>query len=355
MNILSQKLNDAAQLRRFGYHHRCEDSKLTHICFADDILVFSDGSLNSVQGILQVLDEFKAFSSLSISVEKSCFFSSGLSDQEIESITSACRIPAGAFPIRYLGLPLNTKKLSLASCEPMLHQIKTKISSWTSKYLSFAGIQVLISTVINAITNFWSGAFILPKECISQIEKMCNAFLWKGTLEGKYVARVAWEKVSMPKQKGGLGLRNLQLWNRTCTIKLMWLLLFRPESVWVSWIQDNVIKDESIWMIKPRQSHTWIFKRILEERKTILQWITISPGNGVGVDFWRDPWTSFGQIISFLGSNGPRQTGIPLDTPVADLWINGEWSFRHARSSEMVDLLTYLTTVALNSDPSQTH
>lgn len=104
-------------------------------------------------------------------------------------------------------------------------------------------------------------------------------------LEGKYVARVAWDKVSMPKQNGGLALRNLGLWNRTCTIKLLWLLLFRPEFIWVARIKDNVIKDESIWMIKPRQNHTWIFKRILEERLTVHKWIAITPGNGVRVNF----------------------------------------------------------------------
>ena len=215
MNILSNKLNEAAQSRRFGFHPRCQESGLTHLCFADDILIFNDGSLNSVQMILQVLEEFKAFSGLSVSVEKSCFFSSGLTEPEIETIVSTSGIPAGSFPIRYLGLPLNTRKLSLANCEPLLQQIKSKINSWTSKYVSFAGRQVLISTVIGGITNFWSGAFILPKECINLIDKMCNAFLWKGTLEGKYVAPVAWEKVTTPRQNGGLGLRNLALWNRS--------------------------------------------------------------------------------------------------------------------------------------------
>ncbi|CAF2174587.1 unnamed protein product [Brassica napus] len=146
----------------------------------------------------------------------------GLTEPEIETIVSTSGIPAGSFPIRYLGLPLNTRKLSLANCEPLLQQIKSKINSWTSKYLSFAGRQVLISTVIGGITNFWSGAFILPKECINLIDKMCNAFLWKGTLEGKYVARVAWEKVTTPRQNGGLGLRNLALWNRTSTIYELW-------------------------------------------------------------------------------------------------------------------------------------
>lgn len=73
--------------------------------------------------ILQVLDEFKAFSGLSISVEKSCFFSSGLSEVEIDAITETCGIPAGTFPIRYLGLPLNTRKLSIANCEPLLKNV----------------------------------------------------------------------------------------------------------------------------------------------------------------------------------------------------------------------------------------
>ncbi|CDY22210.1 BnaC01g38910D [Brassica napus] len=138
----------------------------------------------------------------------------GLSEVEIDAITETCGIPAGTFPIRYLGLPLNTRKLSIANCEPLLHQIKSKIKSWTSKYLSFAGRQVLISTVIGGITNFWSGAFILPKECISLIDKMCNAFLWKGTLEGKYVARVAWEKVATPRKNGGLATVYEVWWER---------------------------------------------------------------------------------------------------------------------------------------------
>lgn len=44
MNILSQNLNDAAQNGTFQYHPKCEQSGLIHLCFADDLLFFSDGS-----------------------------------------------------------------------------------------------------------------------------------------------------------------------------------------------------------------------------------------------------------------------------------------------------------------------
>lgn len=330
----------------------CQDSCLTHLCFADDILIFTDGSSNSVQGVLQVLDEFKAFSGLAISVEKSCFFPSGLSEEETTSIVSITGIPVGSLPIRYLGLPLNSRKLSTANCEPLLQQVRPKINSWTSKYLSFAGRQVLLSTVIAGITNFWCAAFVLPKEVIHAIDKMCNAFMWKGTLEGKYVARVAWDRVTQPKPGGGFGLRNLELWNTTCTIKLLWLLLFRTESVWVAWIHQNVIKDESIWQMKPKQTHTWLFKQILAVGQIAIQWTLIDPGNGDDLNFWYDPWTKYGQLINFIGPLGPRQTGIPISSTVSELWRNGTWALQSSRSNRMEELLTHLTTINLYDSPS---
>ena len=127
--------------------------------------------------------------------------------------------------------------------------------------------------------------------------------------------------------------------------KLLWMLFFKNDSVWVAWIQDNVIKDESFWSLKPRQNHTWIFKQILAERQTAIQWLQIDPGNGNNVSFWNDPWTwsRFGKLTSFIGQNGPRQTGIPLSSSVADVWRDGVWIMQSARSPEMEELLIYLT------------
>lgn len=157
----------------------------------------------------------------------------------------------------------------------------------------------------------------------------------------------------------GLGLRNLVLWNMTCMNKPLWLLMFTYESVSVSWIQDNVIKDESFWSLKPRQNHTWIFKQILAERQTAIQWLQIDPGNGYNVSFWNDPWTwtRFGKLtsLSFIGQNGPRQTGIPLSSSVADVWRDGVWIMQSARSPEMEELLIYLATITLNDSPSTPH
>ncbi|CAA7017493.1 unnamed protein product [Microthlaspi erraticum] len=82
MNCLSTMLNKAAEEQKFNYHDKCHASKLTHLCFADDLLIFVEGSLDSIQNVLQVLQEFHLRSGLAVSVQKSSFFTSGLSQQE---------------------------------------------------------------------------------------------------------------------------------------------------------------------------------------------------------------------------------------------------------------------------------
>lgn len=66
MNVLSLMLNKAAAEAKIKYHHKCYSSKLTHLCFADDLLIFIDGSLSSVQNVLQVLKEFELRSGLGL-------------------------------------------------------------------------------------------------------------------------------------------------------------------------------------------------------------------------------------------------------------------------------------------------
>lgn len=148
---------------------------------------------------------------------------------------------------------------------------------------------------------------------------MCNAFLWKGTLEGRYVARVAWDTVTLPKKQGGLGLRNLE---------------------------------PRIEHARSNSFGSLLFKQILQERQTALQWFQINPGDGTNISFWKDPWTKFGKLINFIGHTGPRLTGIHLDASVADVWRDGGWLIHSARSSEMEELLTYLTTITLTNAPS---
>lgn len=292
MNNLSLMLNKAAREGNLNYHQHCAKTKLTHLSFADDLLIFIDGSLTSVQRVLQILHEFEQRSGLAVSLQKSSLFASGLSAEEITAIQCSTGMPCGSLPMRYLGVPLCTKKLSLSNCEPLIQQVKARVSSWSAKSLSFTGRLLLIKTVISGIATFWCSTFILPNSCIKRINTICGMFLWKGSTEGHHTTRVAWETVTKTKEQGGLGVKDLLTWNKACALKLIWLMFFRAGSIWVAWFKDIVLKgpETNYWSVKPSQRNSWFVNKLIKWRDIIYPMIKRRLGNGMSTRFWYDNW-----------------------------------------------------------------
>lgn len=231
MDVLSKMLDRAAGLKKFGYHPRCKNIGLTHLSFADDLMVLSDGKVRSIEGIVAVFDQFAKRTGLRISMEKSTIYLAGIPESRSQEIQEQFQFAVGCLPVRYLGLPLVTKRLSKPDYTPLLEHIRKKIGSWTARFLSYAGRLNLISSLLWSVCNFWLSAFRLPKECIREIDKICSAFLWSGLELNPHKAKIAWDVVCKPKCEGGLGLRSLQEANDVCCLKLIWRLVSHSNSL----------------------------------------------------------------------------------------------------------------------------
>lgn len=145
MEVLSKMLDKAGAQRKFGYHPYCQDLKLTHLSFADDLLIFSDSRRSSVDGILEIFKSFAEASGLHISMEKSTLYLAGLNDTDKQEILSHYTFSNGDLPVRYLGFPLLTKQMTAQDYGPLIEKIRSRISSWTARFLSFAGRLQLIA------------------------------------------------------------------------------------------------------------------------------------------------------------------------------------------------------------------
>lgn len=56
---------------QYKYHCKCEKLKLTHLCFADDLLLFCHADAHSVSILKAALDEFRSVFGLIPSFERS--------------------------------------------------------------------------------------------------------------------------------------------------------------------------------------------------------------------------------------------------------------------------------------------
>lgn len=138
----------------------------------------------------------------------------GVSEVEKCSILKNFKFADGELPVRYLGLPLMTQGMKKQDYAPLLEKLRSNISSWTCRYLSYAGRLQLIASVLTSIVNFWASVFRLPCSCIKEVEQICAAFLWTGPSLKSSNAKVAWRDVCYPKMEGGLGIRNLKEVNK---------------------------------------------------------------------------------------------------------------------------------------------
>lgn len=233
MEVLSRMLDKAESDGTYRLHPLCSSPKVTHLLFTDDLLVFSDGSRASTAGIKAVMNHFKDWSGLDTNESKSEIFYGGYTDIQASVLSDLSGFRRGAFPTKYLGLPLSPKKISAATLQPFIDCITSKLHSWTVKFLSFAGRVTMIYTVIYGMVNFWSSVFVLPKWFYAKVDSLCSGFLWKNNTVSAAGARVSWGSICKPKTEGGLGIRNLEEFEMVFRLKRIWLFFYGLGSLWV--------------------------------------------------------------------------------------------------------------------------
>lgn len=347
MEVFSKLMHSRFDSGYISYHPKTIELKISHLMFADDVMVFFDGSSSSLHGIYETLDDFAGWSGLQMNREKTTLYHAGLSVNE-SRVISDYGFPCGAFPVRYLGLPLMSRKLRINEYAPLLEKIKNRFRAWAVQSLSFAGRTQLIASVIYGTVNFWISTFMLPKGCIKMIESLCSCFLWSGNIENHKKAKVAWSTVCLPKVEGGLGLRSFSDWNKTLCLRLIWLLFSKSGSLWVAWQRHHhKLSSVSFWNIQSKNSDSWFWKCLLKLRPLARQFITCRVGKGTDVWFWHDNWTPLGPLMNFLGENGPRNLRIHIDAKVADACNEEGWLLATPRSEEALSLQVYLATICL--------
>ncbi|PKI42208.1 hypothetical protein CRG98_037388 [Punica granatum] len=118
------------------FHLSQVDQRMHHLCFADDMVLFTNGSKESLLAILDVLNTFYNWSGLKLNPEKSEIFMRGINEEGISELVNCSGFKKGTLPVRYLGIPLVSGKLSLKNCDALTERIVKRIRNWFVKHLS---------------------------------------------------------------------------------------------------------------------------------------------------------------------------------------------------------------------------
>jgi hypothetical protein len=125
--------------KEFGFHPKCKKLSLSHLCLADDLMLFLYGNITSKQKILGIFEESSKLSGLEANFNKSQIFLAGLSIEEKAEITRSIKIKEGILPVRCLGVPLLSGRQSKAHCYTLSNKITGRLEGWSYRTISYAG------------------------------------------------------------------------------------------------------------------------------------------------------------------------------------------------------------------------
>ncbi|CAN6345376.1 unnamed protein product [Urochloa humidicola] len=288
VDVLQQMVKQNGLIR----HPATENLPCLVLQYADDTLIVLKADQQDLHQLRATLDLFSGFSGLKINYDKSMLVTMHVTAADAASLQEVLGCQFGSFPQTYLGLPLSSDKLHLSAFTPLIAKADRYLGEWQASLLNPMGRTVLVNTVLDSQLIHAMSVLSLPQGVLDAFDKRRRAFLWSGedSVSGAQCL-MAWEQACLPKEQGGLGIKNIAVQNQCLLLKLLHRLHCPSNSSWAGWIREQ---------IDLVTFHGDVVGAHWQELTTLLplyRAVTVCEVyNGESTSFWQDRWLSIGRL-----------------------------------------------------------
>ena len=134
------------------------------------------------------------------------------------------------------------------------------------------------------------GMFKFPAALCEELSQIIRNFWWGDEEERRKTHWLAWDKLTRPKSEGGMGFRDLGLFNQALLAKQAWRLVVNPDSLCAKVVKAKYYPQGLILDIVFPLSASLPWQALmhgLELLKLGVIWIV---RDGSNINIWRDNW-----------------------------------------------------------------
>ena len=266
--------------------------RVSHLLFADDTILFCNASREQILSIRLALTCFQVFTGLKVNVGKSEIVPVG-EVRNIQSLANILQCRVGSLPMTYLVMPLGTLYKTPSIWNPIPERMEKKLSSWKQLYLSKGGRLTLLKSTLSSLPTYYLSLFTIPKAMAIRLECIQRNFLWGSSGKRFKYPLMAWEKVCLRRELGGLGIRKLVPFNQALLGKWLWRYGHETSHLWRRVIAMKYGEGKGGWCTRAcsRAHGCGLWRSISEGWETFAKHFSVVVGDGSCILFWHDKWT----------------------------------------------------------------
>jgi len=266
-------------------------TRIQHLLFADDCLLFCRANLNEWGHIHSLLCRYEEASGQQINREKTAiFFSRNTKAAVRESIIQGTGYVCSSQYDRYLGLPAIIGRSRIATFNVIKERIWKRMNGWKEKFLSHAGKEILIKSVIQAMPTYTMSVFRLPKTLCRDINSMLGRFWWGNKENGSKVAWMAWSGLGRNKLDGGLGYRDLVNFNTALLAKQGWRFIKHPDTLVSSIFREKYFPSGDFLGSSLGSRPSYVWRSICGAKPVLSEGLMWRVGDGLSIKIFEDKW-----------------------------------------------------------------
>ncbi|GAU51457.1 hypothetical protein TSUD_413540, partial [Trifolium subterraneum] len=238
-----------------------DDLQFHTLQFADDTVLVGEGNWENLWSLKTVLRSFELVSGLKVNFFKSKLYGINLDDNFLSAASSFLHCEVDSIPFRFLGIPVGANPRRKITWNPVVEAMKKRLNAWNCRNLSIGGKVTLINSVLSSLPLYFFSFFKVPVCVLQDLINIQRRFLWGGRSDIKKICWVSWDTICLPKDKGGLGIKNLNCFNQALLCKWKWRGLCDHNTLWTKLLEhrygslaDNVLRDttrdvkgQSLW------------------------------------------------------------------------------------------------------------
>ncbi|XP_026417308.1 uncharacterized protein LOC113312787 [Papaver somniferum] len=322
MDYLSRLLvNDASNHAISGVKAARNAHAITHLLFADDILIFTKADRHNVTGILNTLNQFSNISGQLLNLNKSSvYFSNNMSPTAKHDLSSALNMIEMQDTYKYLGVTLLIGRDKSKAFKPLIQSFYARLIPWKGKNMNYAARSTMVKHVLNALPTHQMSVFRVPKNTIAKIDTIQRQFWWGKDGGHRGIYFIGWDKLQIPKALGGIGFRNLEHLNTALLTKIAWNAC-DDSSLCYQILRAKYSRNGSLlYLDKLKDESSWLWRSIYSGLEVVQQHIRWLVSCGTKINIWLDVWV--------IGLNSPPVPVVGSSsfnnfTFVCDLFVPG--------------------------------